>query len=286
MCGIRLDGGHMKTSSRLSFKMIVACSLASLPASAQLPALDKQSWLGHFVGYENSAYRFGYTAMGVGIITPVGNSGPMGKDRQVGVAFVVEEMMPDGKVVTKTLDTSSLESEQAATEDPKNIVFRGSVTGGAKFEGHIHEEKGTISLGGRVIENGSLKNPLRFGIRFDFGSPYRYVSAEDRAGRVFERRVRKDEVRLVWTDGKRVKQSAAESVSANSPEINGPGISRFEYEADGYSGKKFFLDAGENARMLLSNRSEGMLIDGFQLTWYPDLEKDPEGTARLRVLVR
>ncbi len=271
-----------KTAPRPFFKTLVACSIGILPASAQLPSIEEKGWLGHFVGFENDDLRFGFTAMGAGIITPMGRSGPAGKDRQVGLSFVVEEVMPDGKVVRKQLDSQSLKSEQAATKEPKNLVFTGSVTGGATFEGSIHEDRGILAVGGRMIDPGTLKNPLRFGVRLDFGAPYRYVKAEDRESRVFERRIKDDEIRVVWTDGKRVKQAAAEPVDASSPALNGPGIARLEYEADAFQGKKFLFDASENSRIVLENRPETPLMDGFTATWYPDPATDLEAAARLR----
>ena len=70
--------------------------------------------------------------------------------------------MPDGKVIARNIKPESLESAQAADGQTEGCGFQRRVTGDIGFEVFVSEERGGISLGGRLLEPGALKNPTRF----------------------------------------------------------------------------------------------------------------------------
>ncbi len=256
---------------------------------AELPALSDREWLGYFVGFETKNYRFGISSHGEATIKMLGKSGePLAQKLTIPIQFLVEEVMPSGKVVAKSVIIESLESAQVATNKPKDIVIQGRVTGDAKFEVTVNEDRGVVSLGGRLLDPGTLKNPLRFSLRLKFGEAYpsEKTVRDRREQKEFEDKTRGDSLQLTWTDGKRVKQATTKSIDAGSAEVNGPGIAAAQIEFSSYQGNKFLATASASASMKLSNSPAGALQDGFMLTWTADPAKDPQGKARLTIDVK
>ncbi len=259
------------------------------PLEAGLPALDDKNWHGHFVGFETKNYHFGISAQGEVVFRMLGKSGePIGQKLAVPVQILVEENMPSGKVVAKTILPDSLESAQPATKKPKNIVIHGKVTGDAKFEVTVNEDRGVISFGGRLLDAGTLKNPLKFSLRLKFGDAYPSEKAgggkNDR--KKLEDKSRDDRLILTYSDGKRVKLSTTEKADASASEANGMGIAAAEVEFSSYQGNKFLANSSAPIAMKISNSSANAFQNGFTLTWEADPVKDPQAKARLNIEVK
>lgn len=261
-----------------------------LPVSAELPGLGEKEWLGHFVGFGNKRFQFGLTTQGKAAIRVTGKKGePLNQRLAIAVDFLVEEILPDGKITVKQIMPETLQSAQAATDKPKNIVFHGKVKGDASFEVFVTEDGGAISLGGRLLDPGTLKkNPLRFSIRLKFPHAYPNAKADGnkQKAKAFEDKIKNDRVQLTWTDGKHVKQTTANKVEAGTKEINGPGIAAAQIEFSSYEEKKFELVASAPSSMALSNARTGPLREGFFLTWTADPAMDPEGKTRITIAVK
>lgn len=261
-----------------------------MSARAQLPSLNDDGFLGYFVGFENKRYQFGITAQGRSTLKVIGKKGePLTDKLTVAVEFLVEEILPEGKTYVRFIVPTSLESAQPATDKPKNIVFRGKVKGDAAFEVSMNEDRGVVSLGGRLLDPGTLtKNPLRFSIRMKFPDayPYEKKGGDKKQQKAFEEKSKGDRLQLMWTDGKKVKQATSISVDAGSNDLNGPGIAAAEIEFSSYQENKIQVTASENSVMKLSNSPAGALQEGFFLTWIADPAKDPEGKARLSLEVK
>jgi hypothetical protein len=271
------------------------------PADAQLPSLDKAPWLGHFAAFKNKKFQIGITGLGKMTLLPMGDKdAPMGQSLSVPIHFGIEEVLPDGKAALKAIKPETLESAQPANDDFETLVIRGKVTGDASFEVTIEQKRGVISIGGRVVDPGTLtKNPLRFAVRARFPTAYptrkgndkkddkdRKDDKDKKVDKVLLKQLKDDRIDLKWTDGKRVKQTFEEEVIASSKEINGPGISAAAIEIGAYKGKKFLFIASENSAMTLSNEKEGPLHLGFTVNWSADATKDTEGKARLSFEVK
>lgn len=286
------DGGmNVRVFRPGIFAAILTSACGTFSASADLPGLDDRQWAGHFVGYSNKAFQFGLTTDGKGRIQVIGKKEtPVGHVLAVAVQFAVEEILPDGKPVLRAILPGTLESQQAASTEPHDVVFKGKVKGDASFEATIHEERGVISLGGKLVDRGTLTtNPVRFVIRVTIPNAYPYDkdrSAGKKEMKAFEQKTEKDRLQLKWTDGKGRKQSLSDSVDASSKEINGPGISLLNLELSCYQEKKFDFIASPNSSMTLSNSTPQPLHDGFVITWAADPAKDPQGKARLSIQVK
>lgn len=256
--------------------------------SAELPTMDEKEWLGYFVGVKTKSFHFGVIADGKALIRVFADKDdPVARKLNIPVEFKIEETMPDGKTITRAINPESLESTQAATDEPKNVVFKGQVTGGIRFEVFVSGEQGTVSLGGRLLEPASLKNPTRFSIVTKVPDAYPARPAGDKkAAKALEDKTRGDRVQLNWTDGKRTKFSASEPVEAGSKEVSGPGIAGVLIDFSSYKGKKILLTASPNSSMALSNESKQPLGEGFSIIWTADSAKDPDAKARLLIAIK
>jgi hypothetical protein len=259
-------------------------------ASADLPALDKQPWFGHFAVYDGKRFQIGMTSRG-GITLYVKNEkdAPMKHNYEIKITIDVEETLPDGKTSIKRLKPESLESAEPASADFEKAVIRGKVTGDAAFELTLEQNRGVISFGGRIPDPGTLtKNPVRFVVSTRIPNIYSKDKKESKKEKkAFEKKMKGDRIEVKWTDGKRMKQNFEKTMDAAAlKELNGPGIAGAEIEMVGYKERKLLFLASPNSSMKVSNEKGGALHEGFTLTWGPDAAKDPEGKARLSLQVK
>jgi hypothetical protein len=285
--GAGMIGGNLRI-------VVLAASLIGgagiQPVSAELPGLGEKKWLGHFIGFENKKFEYGFTVQGRSLIRVIGAKDvPVIQKLAIQVDFLVEEILPDGKTYVRFIVPESLESAQAAGNDPKNVVIRGKVKGDAAFEVSVNEDHGVISLGGRLVDRGTLvKNPVRFSIRVKFPNAYPYAKkgGDRKEAKAFAEVTKNDRIQLTWTDGKRVKLPTDKPADGGSKEVNGPGIASAQIEFSPYDRKKVECTASENSLLTLSTEQAAPLHDGFSLTWVADPAKDPEGRARLSLDVK
>lgn len=279
---------HRVKKGFLALAMIQA--LASLPAAAQLPILNEKEWLGYFTGFESKKVRWSFSSDGKSVLRVIGNKGDMASEKlSISLDFVVEEVMPDGKIAVRALIPESLESAQAPTTKPKGLVVRGKARGDVGFELYLDENGGNLSLGGRVTDPGpTVKNPLRFGIRMKLPDAYPDDSSVDdkKKLKAFETKIKNDRLQFIRVDKSRGKQSLTESVEVDATAINGAGIINAEIEMAGYKERKFLLAATESSIMNVVIPKPGPMYEGFVVTWNTDPAKDPQGKARFSIEVR
>ena len=286
-----LCGGMSRRNHTLGLWAVGYLGLTGIsPVSAELPGLEEKDWLGYFVGFQNKKFQFAITSQGKAAIKVIGKKGePLAKKLTIPVEFLVEEIRPDGKASVRNLMPETLESAQPATLKPQQIVIRGKVTGEASFEVFVNEDRGVISMGGRLLDPGTLtKNPLRFSIRLKFPDAYPSAKAagDKKEEKELKKKLKNDRLQLSWTDGTRVRQPTDKAVDAGSKEINGPGIAAMQVEFSSYDEKKFEFTASPSSTMTLAGGPAAPLHQGFTLTWLADAAKDPEGKARLSFEVK
>lgn len=251
--------------------------------------ITEKPWLGHFAGFANNRYQFGVASQGKMTLAPMGDKGdPVGQSLGIDISPLIEEINPDGKVTTMRILPESLESAQAKTGKLEKIVIRGKVRSGASLEVTIAQDRGIISMGGRMLDPGtSTKNPQRFVICTTFPTAYRHTKkSTQKEIETFETRIEDDRIELKWSDGKRKKLSLIESVDVSSKEINGSGIADLEADISAYRGKKIHFFSTPDCVMTLSNEKKAPLHEGFEIRWMPDPAKDPQGKARLSFEVK
>ncbi len=209
----------------------------------------------------------------------------MAKDNELSVSFGIEEVLPDGQTRMKEIRKTTLESADPATDKLERAVITGKVTGNVAFETTIEQQRGIISIGGRVTDPGTLtKNPIRFTVRVNLTNVYSGVDKEGKKKlKAFEKKVKGDRVDFKWTDGDRYRSSMDETVDVTSKEVNGPGISLAEIKMSCYGGRKLVFGASGYSSITLSNDKPAPLYDGFTLRWLPD--DPPEDPLHLAMCI-
>lgn len=280
---------NLKTSRMAVLAIMLAAPGASRPALAALPCLKEKPWFAYFLVYQDRKFNFGLTGTAEGLLTPMGKSGkPISQSLMLPVTFMVEEVLPNGQCVSRKILPDSLTTKDTATSKPGRVTFRGKVTGGAGFEGHIEVERGVVAVGGRLLDAGTLNaHPLRFGIRVTFPNSYHNKPQIDKnAAKLLEEKLKDDRYSILWTDDKRVRFTGNDRLEAGSKKVNGPGIAGLKVEVGAYQEKVFVFEATKNSQMQLWCRIRQQFHQGFSINWYPDPATDPEGKARLTFDVR
>ena len=262
----------------------------ALPVAAELPIMEDKDWLGYFIGVKTNDFRFGVAPDAKTTIKVTNKKGDtLSSKLTINLVFQIKQTQPDGKVVALKALPETIESPDTPTTKPKKTVIRGKVKGDAQFEVTIDEARGGILLGGRLLDPGTLpKDSLRFSIEVRIPNPYEDIKTgpDKKAIKAFEEKIKDDRVQLTYTDKKRSKLSTTESVDAGSKEINGAGITAAEVEFSPYLGKKFEFTASPNSMLTLSSKQPGPLQDGFIMNWEADATKDPQGAARLSIVIK
>ncbi len=274
--------------------LALAASIAAVaqisPARADLPVMDSKEWLGYFIGVGTKDSRFTIDTKGKMVLRILNKKGePLADAIGIGLDYVIEEKMPDGKYVAKRLNPETLEcAEQPTDKLNKEITIKGKVTGDAGFELYVSQNRGAISVGGKVTEPGTLKNPLRFTITAKIPNVYYgdNPGADPVKLRAFEAKTSKDKFQVLRLDGKKVRQETNKAVSLASPEIMGTGISVAQMEYHAYEEHRITLTASPNSAMLLENDPSKPVYAGTRFIWSADAAKDPKAAARLSIEVK
>lgn len=282
--------------ARAWVSLLLTAAVGWMPVSAELPSLGKPPWLGHFAVLTDKHCHFSLNCQGKISLVPLGDKGdPVAKPLAIPIEIIIREILPDGETTVKKLKPESLTSTQSATDKLEKTVVRGKVTGDASFELTLESKRGLISLGGRLLDPGTLsKNPLRFSLQMKFPSAYPKEPKKDSKdaketknnARDFAKKISADHIDLQWSDGKRKKQTFENAVDASSKDLNGPGIATAEIEIAAYKGNKIVVSASPNSSLTLSNTKATPLHEGFVIHWLPDPAKDPEGKARFNIEVK
>lgn len=260
-----------------------------LPLSAQLPTLSEKENLAYFVVVRSKSFQFGVESNAKTTVKVFDGKGePINSKLTIDVNFNVIETMPNGKNITRQINAKSLESAQAATDEPKNMVFKGKVTGNIEFEATVSEERGAILLGGRLLNPEVLKNPTQFSIEVKISNtiPEAKTDATRKDTKELEDKIKGDKLQLIWTDGKKARIPSNKAVEGASKDVSGPGITTAAIEFSAFKDRKIQLTASPNSSMMISNASNQPLSEGFSLNWTADIAKDPEGKARLAIEIR
>jgi hypothetical protein len=267
---------------------VVAAIGGMVPAAAELPSLmGENRWLGYFVGYENRRCSLAIAAnKGQIVLRPIGKNGKAPAQR-VFVAFDCQilESMPDGSTKEHRLIPASLESGQEATQEPKNLTIRGKVKGGAGFEFTLHEDSGKFSLGGRVLDAGSITNPLRFSVRAKIqnGYPSQKMDPDKQRQKVIEDKMKRDRILVTLADGKRLRPSTSEVGAAGAVGLDGALATAVQVEFSSWLDNRLQLEATGGSTMRMEVSGGNPLWKGFSLVWSADPKKDPQSKATLEI---
>ncbi|MDP4996714.1 MAG: hypothetical protein NWQ16_10880 [Akkermansiaceae bacterium] len=241
-----------------------------LPSAADLPYLEKSPWEDCFIGIEERAFRFKYMANGTALLDPIDRRGEtISTNNSIEIEFEILETEADGKVVSKQINPFSLTSKAEAVKSPSEpILISGTVTGDAAFEILITPGEKSVSLSGRITENGTLTNPLSFAISAKF-TPYKYQSSSDPDElERFEKKIKREEMELITLAGK--EESIAFTESLNPSEKFPGGLRSLSFETAAYGETEFSFAATGKSKITFEDKGKNYLWKSFTLHWIPD----------------
>lgn len=290
---------RMKPKPNYSAMALALALFTIQPATAQLPSLSAEPWLGYFAGEQTSRCTFGISSNGEIHFTPAEDATRANGGWSFRLRPVIEEITPQGKVVVRELVQESLKTAQPATNKIEKVVFTGDVKGGGTLEMTVEQSRNNFLIGGRVVEPGPGKNLLRFaliGRAPRFYAPYETGKANDteeakaqlaKRDKALENKVQGETLDLKLMDGKMVKQPILEPADLGSAEISGVGISEIGMDFQLYRGRKLVLTASPNSAFALGLEKGGKIFKrGFSIFWRPDPKADAAGAARMAISSR
>jgi len=278
---------------------VVFCGIER--AQAQLPLLNQQPWFGFFVGHKGSQSVFGVAADGSMVYNHNNELPSVISGHPHRIYANVEETLPDGQTRIRRLDPETLETTDEPTDKPGKVSYRGKVAGGATIEVGIEFSRRDIHIGGRIVDPGESKNPLRFILVTRTPPYYRFYqeqqrltsgTEEDKAKIIRDNerqreKIKKETMTLRRIDGTRVRQLVLEPVSFSATGFNGDGFSEIDIEFDWLRGRRITFSAGSGSLMTLSNKDNTPIYkNGFNFKWMSDPAKDPKGGAKLTISTR
>ncbi len=252
---------------------------ATLPcAYAELPTLEEKPWYGYYAGYQGKKADFGLDTDGEAIIIPLAkDKKQMTTQYYLKLAYQVVEKTPDGKSVVKKFDVDSITSDTPATAKPGNIVFKGKLEeGGATFEGYFDVVRGSVMVGGRVVDKGTISNPLSFSVKVVVPTAYANAKKVDDE-KTFKMKISEDEVQMKLLDGKKAKASAEDPFD-EALQAASAGVNQIEFSIGELAGNTFIFTASAGSKIMVSNTKGQPFYDGLTLTWESDAAADAAKT--------
>ncbi|MEJ6568426.1 MAG: hypothetical protein QNK83_11815 [Akkermansiaceae bacterium] len=268
--------------------LLVLCHLnLTTSAEGELPDLDKEPWRICFAGYENSKVRLSIYTSGGLLIEPIMSQGEPFAYVNMPVVYGLEKTMPNGAKKILEVLPESLESDDEPSAKFKETTIRGKVEGGAVFEVIIGQNRGEVSIGGKITDPGTHEAAsLRFHVSARVLNFYGRKKKElGNNSKAFEQLIKDDSLKFKWSNGKRKKLDFMEPRDMASEEINGQGVVEAAVEI-GSLKKTFQFEATEKSAITFSNRKGAELNEGMLLNWSPDAKEDAKTEARFVISVK
>jgi hypothetical protein len=277
----------------------------AVPALAQLPAIGEGPCLGFFAAHRDNRIEFGIASNGELRFMPAISGKPAGPFLSGRYTMTilprVMDTRSDGKPSVRKVEIPSLESPDQPADRLEKTTIRGKVTGGAAFEIHVEQNRGSILLAGRLLEPGKLKNPQPFALQIKVPNlmtggeketlaKFNKAKEDDRKAqrerRDFMREFRDDRVMVRWSDGKQEVFKLGDGIDDRAKAINGPGIEELRLESERYGGRRIFFTAEPGSKLVLTPTRQGTLLAGFTLDWTPVPAGGEGKLSRLAISVR
>jgi hypothetical protein len=250
------------------------------PLMADLPSLEQKPWYGYFVGIEGKKVAVGLDTDGGAVIVPIKNREWMTTQNYIPLNYQIEEVLPNGKTAVKKIDFESLTSTSAATVKPGVILFTGKTEGDVKFEAYFEVSRGVVLVGGRILEKGTVTNPLKFSVQAIFPQAYKTAKKGEKE---WEKKVEDDKLEVRFADGKKAKSTVKDTFDATAGDFAKP-INQLEMEISEFGEGSFKFTASPNSKIsLLNPKVSGPFYEGITLVWEADPATDPQGKARLAI---
>lgn len=248
--------------------------------SGELPELFEKPWTAWYSGYEGKKAHFGVDPDGHASLIPVNEKSKnrISHSSWISIKPVILETRPDGRDVVKAAVRDGWEAITPESNEAEEIKYRGTVTGGAKYEVHFQVDDGEIIASGQILDKGELTaNPIRFAIRVTVPNVYRHTDEEE----ALLEKAKDDRFSFVLTDKEKAKFKGDETVEAIAKECKE--IRSFRADIGYYKGARLELDAGDIGQFKIEDPKPDLIAKGFTLVWTPDPAKNAGGKGKMTI---
>ena len=246
----------------------------------ELPELFEKPWTAWYTGYTGKKFQFGVDPDGDASLIPLDKkSGDrVSKHSWISIKPVVQEIMPDGRVVTKMASEDGWEAITPESAEAEKVAFRGTVTGGAKYEARFEFDGNEVYASGHLLDKGELtENPIRFAILVTIPNSYRHTKDEED----LMEKTKDDRFEFLLADKKKARFKG--NVSGDEVAKECKEIRSIKADIGYYKGPKIALDAGDIGNFEFENPKSNPIAQGFTLVWIPDPAKNAGGTGKMMV---
>jgi hypothetical protein len=258
---------------------ILLLSSASVFAG-ELPELFEKPWTAWYSGFEGKRFHFGVDPDGNASLIPVDekSKGRMSQHSWISVKPMIIETTSGGRDVVKKPLEDGWEALTPESNEAEKVSFRGTVTGGAKFEANFEVDGDELYCSGYLIDKGELTdNPIRFAIEVTVPNSYRHTRDEED----LEEKTKGDRFDFLMANKKKEKFKGDEPEDAVAKECEA--IRWVRADISYYKGAKMEFDAGDMGLFEIEEPQSAPIAQGFTLVWTPDSAKNANGKAKMRV---
>jgi len=259
--------------------VILLLSFASVFAG-ELPELLEKPWTAWYTGYEGKRFHFGVDPDGNASLIPLDGKSKSRVSQHCWISIkpVILETTPDGRDVVKKPLEDGWEALTPESNDAAKVSFRGTVTGGAKFEAHFEVDGDELYCSGYLIDKGELtKNPIRFAVQVTVPNAYRHTKDEED----LQEKTKGDRFDFVMSNKKKAKFKGDEPENVVAKECEA--IRWVKADISYYKGAKMEFDAGDIGLFEIAAPKSDPIAQGFTLVWTPDAAKNANGQAKMMV---
>jgi hypothetical protein len=262
----------MKT---LLFSSLFLFAASLHPLQAQLPILHKKPWLGYFAGYDRNKFAMGVNYNGTIELEIKDKKGTrMAFKRAIIFApYVIAEGEKGWYPLDKIRE--SMSTTDKPTDQPELLTYRGKVTGGAEYEVVVEFDRDKVSFGGKIVDKGETKKPIKFQMRCKFQQPYHGMKVDKKI-------TAQDFIKFVKVDKKKDKCGIFETINFANEDTFGP-LSSLEVQMKNYMNYGLTFSAEGNVPLTLENpyKVASPPMEGFVIVFEHDPEKDPQALSRM-----
>gem|GEM_PF-6884231 len=197
----------------------------------------------------------------------------VGQSRKVRIYPEVVVELPDGTRISKRLkNDTGYESDQKPSLKHEKVKLTALTVGEAKVEMTISYSGNKITMDGRVLERGTLKEgELYFSYKVMVPAMYTDTYASNKKKE--KARMRRDKIKFYRAkDRKKVSLLSYVPVNLNDEDQALGGVTEIDVSMDGQEGRDFIFATADGKGVLhFENKvkdKEGRLWEGYQVKWF------------------
>jgi hypothetical protein len=293
---IKIGIARFRSTNLINLAVFCLSALTNGDLRGELATLNVQGKWGFFAVYESKKIWFAVERTGSMVIQVMGDSeNPL---KEFKLQPYIGSATPSG-ITYHSILPASIESPDGAIENLKKTVIRGSGANGSRFEMFIEADRNELILGGRVTDQKDNKVPGHLSLSIMAPSFYVHDLTEiakiddsdrgkEKVVSSFEKRIRRDAIRLSRFDGTQIKYSLSDIEPGKRSEIISQSLREIGLEMNALQDRKLIMKAinGTKLDIVPVTNTIRPLHEGFCIRWSNNDNKNTAEQANLTIEVR